>query len=177
MKFEDYRKINLRTNKWLGSPQLDLAHALIGMTSEINELEEAIKKNDEVNISEELSDILWYVSLYLSVRDIPTLGQSIQIVYQPFPALVRNISLLNDIAKKWIIYNKEIDQEKENQILTTILTIAHNFFLSSHDNRKVDIERGLQNNIDKLRKRYPNAYSDELAQNRNLEVERRELEK
>lgn len=177
MKFEDYRKINLRTNKWLGSPQLDLAHALIGMTSEINELEEAIDNADEVNISEELSDQCWYFSLYLDVRGLPTPPILSVIPFNSYTSLVRNISKLNDLAKKWIIYNKEINTEIEQRYLSLIFTVLSNFYIDKHTNAVINIERGLQNNIDKLKKRYPDAYSDELAQNRNLEAERKELEK
>lgn len=177
MKFSEYRLLNLRTNKWLTSLKMDLAHALIGMTSEINELEDAIKKGDEINITEELADIMWYLSLYLTVRNIPTPELNLAVNYSSFENLVRNISILNDLAKKWIIYNKDINEVEEIGVLAEILTTAHNFFLNSNTNRVVNIERGLQNNIDKLKKRYPEKYSDELAQNRDLVAERKELEK
>ena len=39
-----------------------------------------------------------------------------------------------------------------------------------------NIEQALQNNIDKLRVRYPDKFSEELAINRNLEMERKELD-
>lgn len=46
-----------------------------------------------------------------------------------------------------------------------------------HDTLKLDWGQGLENVINKLRVRYPDKYSDEAAENRNLEAERAELEK
>ena len=40
-----------------------------------------------------------------------------------------------------------------------------------------DIFQSLQNNIDKLKVRYPEEFNEELAKNRDLVSERKELEK
>lgn len=172
MKFSEYTLLSTRANKWLSSSQFDLAHALIGMASELNELQDAIASGDKINKSEELSDIAWYLSLYVNVRNItlqePTYGHG----GANFNSLIRYVSLLTDLAKKWIIYSKEIPQEIEREYAQLILGILANF-----DDEDCDFEKGLQNNIDKLMKRYPEKYSDELAQNRDLIAERKELEK
>jgi len=172
MKFSEYKLLSTRTNKWLLSSQFDLAHALIGMTSELNELQDAMASGDFVNRSEELSDIAWYLSLYVNVRDIELADSTYGQIGGTFSNLIRYVSLLTDLAKKWIIYNKEIPQEIEKEYCQILLNILANF-----DNGECDFETGLQNNIDKLKKRYPEKYSDELAQNRDLLAERKELEK
>lgn len=46
-----------------------------------------------------------------------------------------------------------------------------------HDTLKLDWGQGLDNVIEKLRIRYPDKYSDEAADNRNLEAERKVLER
>ena len=46
-----------------------------------------------------------------------------------------------------------------------------------NDALNLDWEQGLKNNIDKLRVRYPEKYTDECAENRDLASERKELEK
>lgn len=46
-----------------------------------------------------------------------------------------------------------------------------------HDELKLDWGTGLQNNIDKLKARFPDKFTSEKAINRDLETERKELEK
>ena len=46
-----------------------------------------------------------------------------------------------------------------------------------HMYRGIDIFRSLQNNIDKLKVRYPEKFTEECAINRDLVAERAELEK
>lgn len=46
-----------------------------------------------------------------------------------------------------------------------------------HDELGLNFEKGLENVISKLRIRYPDKFDEVLAANRNLEAERRELEK
>jgi len=173
MKLEEYKNFTLRTNKFLSSTQFDVAHMLLGMTSEINELDAALISKDEVNIAEELADIMWYVSNYSHLRlcNIVEPTNKPEYIVTPllYDNLVYNISLLTDLAKKWIIYNKVIDEETEEKYLQQVVNNVYAF--------GVDMERALQNNIDKLKKRYPDKYSDEYAQNRDLEAERKELEK
>ena len=55
-----------------------------------------------------------------------------------------------------------------NEIYQYILTIAYSY--------GVDIEDGLEKNIAKLKKRYPEKFDENLAVNRDLETERKILE-
>jgi hypothetical protein len=50
------------------------------------------------------------------------------------------------------------------------------YFAILHHALGLSWEQGLENNINKLRIRYPEKYSDDLAEHRNLEAERQALE-
>ena len=68
MNLKEYQEQAKRTCPTLGNDKLDLAHMVLGMGSELNELDKAIFENDEVNKSEELSDIFWYIANYCTFR-------------------------------------------------------------------------------------------------------------
>lgn len=66
----DYQGLAMRTAKDMGSPQMNLIHAALGVTSDAGEFATAIKAHavygkplDVVNCIEELGDVLWFVAL------------------------------------------------------------------------------------------------------------------
>ena len=87
--------------------------------------------------------------------------------------LVTEAGELADVFKKNLAYNKPIDwinvQEEIGDLLWYIAGLCNinNF----------NLDAILQNNIDKLRKRYPEKFTENEAINRNLEQERKILEK
>ena len=87
--------------------------------------------------------------------------------------LVTEAGELADVFKKNLAYNKSIDwinvQEEIGDLLWYVsgLCNINGFYL----------EEILQNNIDKLRSRYPEKFDENKAINRNLENERQVLEK
>lgn len=109
----DYPKIAER----LASPEnIDLLHGAMGLSTEANELVDAMKKVvfygkpvDAVNLKEEIGDALWYIAL-----------------------LCRRLN--------------------------------------------VSMESIMQTNIDKLKARYPQKFTEEAAMKRDLDVERKILE-
>ena len=116
MKDKTYQEQAKRTLKELGSEQLNEIHMLLGLGSEVGELQDAYKKFlaygnplDLTNVLEELGDIKWYVSNFCNILGV-----------------------------------KETDVERIN--------------------------------INKLKKRYPKKFTDECANNRDLEAEREVLE-
>lgn len=176
MKIQEFKEQCKRTCPTLeGSMKLDLAHMVLGMNTEIVELREAIRNKDSVNIQEELSDFLWYFCNYKNFRgyseyiyEEQELTSNYAIIYK----LYDRVSQLQDLIKKFVAYNKEINTEIElfllNEIYQYILTIAYSY--------GVDIEDGLEKNIAKLKKRYPEKFDENLAINRDLETERKILE-
>ena len=176
MKIQVFKEQCKRTCPTLdGGIKLDLAHMVLGMNTEIVELREAIRNKDSVNIQEELSDFLWYFCNYKNFRGYSEYIYGEQepmsnpmIVYK----LYDRVAELQDLIKKFVAYNKEINTEIElfllNEIYQYILTIVYSY--------GVDIEDGLEKNIAKLKKRYPEKFDENLAVNRDLETERKILE-
>lgn len=113
----NYQEEAKRTFKNLNSKEEDSIHMLLGLASEVGELQDAYKKHlaygkdlDIVNVLEEIGDIKWYISNFCTVLGV-----------------------------------KESDVERLN--------------------------------IEKLKQRYPDKFTNECANVRDLEAERKILEK
>lgn len=179
MKLLEYQITSKRTMASLGDVKLDLCHCVLGMMSELEEYIQAVDNQDVINISEEITDVNFYLVNYMSFR-----GIEIKIEYTPkvkldkqvlYNMLVLEISGLSDLVKKHIAYNKEIDIQKELlAVFRILITLSELYF--AHD---IDMEKSLQNNVDKLLIRFPlqEGFSTEKANNRDLESERKELSK
>lgn len=80
---------------------------------------------------------------------------------------------LLDAYKKWFVYNKELDKVNvAEEIFDTFW-----YLINLCRMLDIDIEKGLQTNIDKLRARYPNNFTEYHAKNRDLDNERKILER
>lgn len=172
MTLNEYQKLSERTCAPLGDIRMDLSHMILGMVSELNELHDANINDDVTNQSEELADLWWYIANYCTFR-----GYNLEELYRNTTNtgfnLEYNISKLADIVKKHIAYNKEIDIDKERQILYDIIDSLDTIYKSLN----INITKSLENNINKLKIRFPNRFNENHALNRNIELERKELEK
>lgn len=177
---------------------LDRIHMDLGMCSELNELMNAISKNDIINITEELCDILWYVgnSMFISLKsnrigqeqysiDLKyEFGLTYQVtdgskltttngVFKDMLCIIYNVSKLQDQTKKYLAYEKPevvYDYCKNiHYLLGAINNLAYNL--------KINLEEGMDKNIAKLKSRYSNKFNLEEAVNRDLPKERAILEK
>lgn len=166
MTIAQFQKESKRTCPSLGD-KLDLAHMVLGIFSEF---EEYINATDEVNKSEECSDMMWYIANYCTFKswDLEVIWK-----YKKFNnnSFVNNVSLLQDLIKKNLAYSKPINSEKEKEILIGLLYNISKMY------GNINIEQSLENNIAKLKIRFPDKFTEENAINRNLEQERTELEK
>lgn len=171
MNFRDYQKLSERTMKRSGNNSIDLFHMVTGVMSE---WEEFVDATDEINRQEELCDMMWYIANYCTLRglkleDFPTqvlVDLEVKAEHVPYYT-----SKFADIIKKHCIYGKAIDENKELEILRgLVFTISQ---LAGVEN----LQKGLERNIEKLKVRYPEKYTDVLALNRDLENERQTLEK
>lgn len=151
----------------------------LGMSSELNEVMTAHDNTDIVNISEELADIMWYVANYCNFRRI-----DLESIYTDFRYNDENrfsypyyISKLSDLVKKYVAYNKTIDEELEETYLCYIVHLIREIeFVNAGIITDHSFEKSLENNINKLKVRYPEKFTEEQALNRNLELERVQLE-
>lgn len=180
MNLLDYQRETQRTCPDLGNEKLNIAHMIMGMVSEITELNEAINKNDIINIGEEISDVMWYLSNYctyynISLEKLSILSKKYVFIgdgNDKFKELTLDISKLTDIEKKYIAYNKEVNPERRIDFVTnaffTISQLYKHFIL--------DMQKCLENNINKLKVRFPEKFTEENAIDRDLEKERIALE-
>lgn len=202
MDIQTYREKAIRTMKYLGDHPLiqdsikhnfvislenapkvacrwDHAHMIIGMSSELNELQDAILKEDLINIEEEIADIMWYTVNEATLSKISIVAQlDISTFY--YNDLVYAISDYNDLLKKFIVNGKEILEHARAEKLQKIVTICYNFSGMMIGNKisfvNIDLPKALGRNIAKLEIRYPEKYSDNSANNRDLDKERKALE-
>lgn len=183
MNLKQYQKETLRTFAYRKEPLsaeiTDMLHCAIGISTEVGELVEAINKKDIINIGEEIADQMWYISNMANFINYD-LTELVLINGSDFnseenylnESVILQAELL-DIFKKSIFYGKELDINKIKYIITR-MTINLNC-LSFHIS--LSILELLDKNIAKLKIRFPEKFTEDLAQNRNLEAERKELEK
>lgn len=145
---------------------------VLGMCSEISELEEAINNEDKVNIGEELADIDWYVANYRRLRGTSFSKTIIFPESLGVPELYSSVSELQDIVKKYMAYGKVIDVYFEEQFLNEIQALVQGMF----EDYGLSQEEYLYKNIAKLQARYPEKFTNEKALNRDLKTERKILE-
>lgn len=164
-----------------GDISKDVAHAVLGVVTEVYELRHA---TDAVNALEELGDLLFFLQALTMVVS-EHLNTEIAIEDSRLEQAYRDIhtqygeqdptdqqlqlDLLNE-TKRWVGYGKE------PKSLFELLVKATMFSLKDADLVYYDIDSALEANIAKLNKRYPKGHFDaEDAVNRNLEQERAAL--
>lgn len=174
MNWEEYKKLSektLSTEFHCGKQVENLLHGVVGV---ITELEELIGWNDDVNKKEEVADIFWYIALLdrelnLNLKipsydvEFTQIGNDVLII-QSF----KTSSLLLDLLKKKLFYNKNIDIASFSD-LTKSLFQSMCIFCNVND---IDVKSILNTNIEKLKARYGEKFTSERAINRNLERER-----
>lgn len=178
MNLKDYQLNAARTMADLGSLELNLSHMVLGIVSENEEYLKAVIEDDVVGTKEEIADHFWYIANYCNLRKY-----DMQEIYDNFnadsidewelegPVLDIYISRLSDYVKKFIAYGKPIDEELEKKALGVIMEML---ILECGD---FVLEVDLQKNIDKLKARFPNKFNTNDALNRDIEKERKILEK
>jgi NTP pyrophosphatase (non-canonical NTP hydrolase) len=173
MNYKQFKKDAMRTCKVFGYQDRDLSHMVLGMTSEINELLTALETSDNTNILEEVVDIMWYVAGYETFRKLNVLEQinTKEDVTPQFPIVI-SISKLVDLVKKFNVYGRKIDEKEEEFLLSDIYKAC----IAITNSLELDIEQGFDKVINKLKHRFPEKFTEDLANNRDLETERKILE-
>jgi len=172
MDLRSYHSLALRTAKPMPTKAEDIAHAALGLTTEFFEARTATTLH---GVSEELADLMWYVvlaceSLKANVADVvhpehettrdwldsgPGFSGSINKVVGDFVTF----------AKRVWVYEKKPTPEMLAEVASDLSCIAH-WIAAQCRVQGLDFEMVLDNNIAKLRKRFPNAYSDQAAEGR-----------
>lgn len=161
--------------------KMNLAHMVFGLGGEIGELISCVgtelkNRIDRVNLGEELGDLYWYISNYCNLRSLPIPEESSIVIDVPndecLELLIINIADLTDLVKRYIAYGKAIEKPKELEIVYNIYAALH-LFETLYDIEGSTVRK---RNIDKLKVRYPDRYTDTAALNRDLNAEKRTLQ-
>lgn len=174
MNFHEYVKLAIRTESkvMIGSKRnTRIAHAALGLTSELSELFEAsIEDKPDWNRVEELGDLCWYLAIIcdeLGIADehlIPGILQEFKSTGPQFviDGLVVSVGQLANEAKRMIFY-----QAPPNYVAIVNATRRCLAALCTRE----EFELILVKNIRKLAIRYPDGFTDVAAQIRDLESE------
>ena len=181
MKLQQYQNEVKRTCPDLGSLELNKIHMILGLNSEFNELMEAIEKNDKVNIGEELTDKAWYLLNYCNLINLD-LWRVFSFDKENYNYIQKNddyviqlqiaISKLTDLEKKSFAYKKQIHKAQLIDHAEKIAMLLNDCYIWF----ELDVEECMERNINKLRIRFPEKFSEDLANNRQLDKEREKLE-
>jgi NTP pyrophosphatase (non-canonical NTP hydrolase) len=184
----EYQGLAARTCPNLPGEHENERHMNLGVITEIGEVLDIFKKNlaygkaiDVVNLGEELADIAWYIVNKCRFHEI-SLDDSFDTIKAEVKQLLdtqmfseqglskelKAEALMHPILQAYCGPTNSIFSAPIVQ-LAILANIAEWF--------ELDFFQLLTNNIDKLKVRYPEKFTEESALNRNLEAERTELEK
>jgi hypothetical protein len=182
MLFKEYRKLTTRTLPDLGSLVLNSVHMSMGFCSETYELVEAVHKEDRVNAGEEIGDKLWYLANYINVNTL-----DIELEFNTSPITVSHSGIteddgtnffiieseLLDFDKKFLAYGRERDKCSMTTLVYKLFTAYNNLLI----NFDLDPSQVMSKNIAKLYVRFSNKFTEEDANNRDLQAELEVLSK
>lgn len=184
MNYIEYQNLANRTFKSLYEENSNARHMMMGVITEIGEIIDIYKKNlaydkpiDEVNLSEEWADVAWYLAneacrtgVLLNFEDYHLAEHYVNCpIEEILMDVVISFKQMQQIRIK-TNYNKTITSNNLNALFNHWVYIGENVL-------EINTDKALQNNIDKLRVRYPDKFTEKAALNRDLDSERRELEK
>lgn len=169
---------------------LTLLHGAMGICTEVSEINEAYSNEnfavpliDVVNLREEVGDICWYVAYIANALDYELdwgFGESEKSDYQAdimgLYADNHELSIVSgkilDSLKRNIFYGVEINVDELKENVSKLVPILCRMAYSAG----ADFSVVAKKNIEKLRKRYDEKFSEEAAVKRDLDAEREVLE-
>lgn len=177
MDLHDYQRLALRTEKRLPTPLARLEHALLGLITEPGELATEIKRMaiyekplDEArraHMAEEIGDSMWYLAIAADAIDVQLDDFAIGATFIQRPALLsfEIAKHVGDLADAVLDMQNGSNPHMCAHISVTVGDLLRNL---NGVARAIDIPLGdiCQANINKLRERFPDAYSNEAAEAR-----------
>jgi hypothetical protein len=146
-----YPPLAMRTCKDMPTLKDHIAHMGLGLGSEYLEY---LSANDITNQNEEVGDMCWYVS---------GICNSLNISFIPIKPKNWNMDeIVGDIVsicKKHFVYGVDINIEKLTELCQNLLFILGSDFPELEQT----LDSILKDNIEKLKVRYPEYYTDQLA--------------
>jgi NTP pyrophosphatase (non-canonical NTP hydrolase) len=177
---EKYQELAARTiNERLYDYEME-THALHGMASEIGEISEIYRDYfdgclfDNDAAKSELGDLIWFVAEYCTatnLRLIDFINKNSErlrtVMYDCDHEMIAFFELSMAVSKLQGLYQKSfqghgLDEEKAKHMIDVIVGAILNYCSRT----EYDLDEILQNNIDKLTKRYPYGFKSEHSLNR-----------
>jgi hypothetical protein len=140
---------------------------MLGLQSEaLEELSEAMTNQDVINLKEEYGDIAWYAA---NLADIENVNLELQ-----SPSNVHWTTCIGKLAseyKRHFIYGKELNKLMIDALIINLMysldsDYTTNIYMRLEEKEGYSFDDVLIANIEKLKVRYPEKYSDELASER-----------
>lgn len=164
-----------------------LLHGIIGLSSELAEVQEMVEKPrlDAVNLKEEMGDLYWYMGVIIDelkldpeqifrhndVGAIVDFNGSVTLQAQ-IHGMVKSVGIATDFLKKTILYGKDLSiPAVENELVKLDYYINYSLRLFGQTSAGAR-----ERNIEKLRARYGEKFTEAAALERNLAAERAILE-
>lgn len=171
-----YRDEALKTN----TSMWDLkTHMVSGIITEIGEIVDAHKKHyaygkhfDKINEQEELGDAWWYVAGLMEDCEFPTEDTNLFDLESVMPEEINFLHLAFTVQEA----AREYYETDRNTVRVVALAVIMDLLHSYAVQRGYRTEKIWEANINKLRKRYGDKFTNERAINRNIAVERKGLE-
>jgi len=151
-----------------------IAHSIIGVTTELNELGAAVQLQDSVNIIEEMGDIFWYEAIAQDEIDfISSLDVSPESIEQIMLGDDKGYGVdVMDLLKRAMFYGVEFTKEECVKPYQSIYlgTVVNSLKLG------IDLSVVIDTNLKKLYERYPDKFTKELAELRDTAAERKVMD-
>lgn len=187
MNLSEYKEQSARTmspNYFPMSISAETIHGIVGVVTEAGELMDALKeaifydlKFDRENVREEIGDVMWYIMAIVrpegwDLENIPYEEQSVRSMspnYFPMSistetirgimGIVTEAGELMDALKKTMFYGRDIDRDNVRKRINNIMQ----YIMVIMRSEGWDLEDIMQENIDKLKIRYPEQFTTELS--------------
>lgn len=181
MQFKDYVPLAVRTEstknpfsqEFISSSGMNerMFHSIVGLATEVAEM---LNATDTVNMLEECGDAYWYIAIYESTipGTIEVTGGYEFPLEQSLDMVRKESDLMLDHVKKVMMYGKPFDHQMVNTSMNQLI-LGLNSLVRSCDG---DIGEVWGTNIAKLQARYPEKFTEQNAEIRDLETERAILE-
>jgi len=151
-----------------------IAHSIIGINTELSELNKAVYLEDKVNIIEELGDILWYLAVAQDeLKFLDTLDLDANTIKSIMAGKDTSYSIdVMDLLKRSMFYGSDFKTENCVKPYQSIYigVVVNSLKLGTDLSEIIDV------NLKKLFKRYPEQFEKELAELRDLDAERKTME-
>ena len=180
MTYQEYQIAASRTCVSLETNELNARHMFLGVFSELGEMIDIYKKElaygksiDTVNLSEEWADVSGYLANEATRLKAILVYKEVAL----FPYIVIEDAFFGMLHG--FLNHQDLERSHNISLESMQFNIIHCFnqWVNVGKSLKIDTNKALENNIAKLKARYPHQFESELALNRNLENERKELSK